>query len=415
MRQGKIYYRVRRFPLFVILAFLSCARHQAPPRWTAPDELVSAAFRAREAAVLSYYIARTESPSEAWKILKSGAEDLLAAVEAARADTLALVPKERGAYGRALYFLKGYARLLLDTSLVHSSVRFTGQAPWDPGLEEACAILCVLAFQHGTLEGLERVFAREFNQDERRAIKSRYGSIILGGPGPELGLWPAPDPAEPGRGPVLEAWAEDETLALSFPVVELSAGRFLQPPDTATGTFYLYGPGGEMRGEAKGEYIKAKNGNFKVGSYYMALPSRVFWWDTASPPQPDTTSLVLACRDYLSSMRINSDTVSINQIVPFWVWQGRPGFLVFANAIKGRGITAFYAVVEGGKVLYGETMSSRGEFYGVEVVGIIDLDYDRISEVVLSAEGEDTRFYIVLKKDQGVWWKVFTSEPLTEF
>ncbi len=406
---------MRHFPLLLILAFLSCARKQEPPRWTASEDLVSAVFRAREAAALAYYIARTESPSEAWKILKSGSDELLVAIEAARADTLALVSKERKAYGRALYFLKGYARLLRDTSLVYRSVRFTGQAPWDPGLEEACAILCVLAFQHGTLDGLEKAFGREFNQDERRAIKSRYGSIILGGPGPELALWPEPDISEPGRGPVLEAWAEDDTLALSFPILEFSAGRFLQPPDTATGNFYLYGPGGEIRAEARGDRIRATSGHLTPGAYYIALPSRAFWWDTASPPQPDSDSLAEACRDYLSSMGISSDSVSLNQVAGFWVWQGRPGFLVFGNAAKGKRITVFYALIEEGEVLYGETMSSRGEFYGVEMVGAIDLDYDRISEVVLSAEGEDSRFYIVLRKANGVWWKVYESEPVTEF
>ncbi|MEO0248138.1 MAG: hypothetical protein ABIN58_01090 [candidate division WOR-3 bacterium] len=406
---------MRRSLPILILALLSCARQQEPPRWTAPERLVYSVFRAREAATLSYYIARTQSPSEAWKILKSGSDELLAAIDAARADTLLLVSKERKAYARALYFLKGYARLLRDTSLVYKSVRFTGQAPWDSGLEEACAILTVLAFQHGALDGLEKAFGREFNQDERRAIKSRYGSIILGGPGPELGLWPELDFAEPGRGLVLEAWAEDDTLALSFPILELSAGRFLQAPDTASGNFYLYGPGGEMRGEAKGDHIRSTDGHFKSGAYYLALPSRAFWWDTTSPPHPDTDSLVLACHDYLSSMGIRFDSITINQIAAFWVWQGRPGFLVFGNASRGKGITVFYAVVEEGKVLYGETMSSRGEFYGVELVGAIDLDYDRISEIVLSAEGEDSRFYIVLRKANGVWWKVFVSEPITEF
>jgi len=404
----------KTFPVIVLVA-LSCARHQAPPRWAAPEKLVSAAFRAREAATLAYYIARTESPAEAWNILKSGADGLLAAVEAARADTLALVQKERAAYGRALYFLKGYGRILTDTSLVYRSVRFTGQAPWDPGLEEACAILCVLAFQHGRLDSLERVFNRTFTRDERRAIKSRYGSIVMGGPGPDLGLWPVPDSGRPGQGPVVEAWAEDDTMAMSFPILELADGEFSQPPDTVTGSFYLYGPGGEMRGEATGEQIRATEGQFKVGGYYLALPSPVFWWDTAGPPQADRDSLALACQAYLSSMKIRSDSVSLNQVVPFWVWQGRPGFLVFGNAARGRGITVFYAVVEEGRVLYGETMSSRGEFYGVELVGIMDLDYDRISEVVLSAEGEDSRFYIVLKKAQGVWWKVYRTEPVTEF
>lgn len=399
----------------LVLAVLSCARHQAPPRWVAPEKLVSAAFRARKAATLAYYIARTESPAKAWKILKSGVDDLLATVEDARADTIALVPREREAYGRALYFLKGYTRILVDTSLVYRSVRFTGQAPWDSGLEEACAILCVLAFQHGGLDSLEKVFGREFTQDEHRAIKSRYGSIVMGGPGPDLGLWPAPEPGRPGTGTVAEAWAEDDTMAMSFPILELVNGEFMQPSDNITVSFYLYGPDGEMRGKATNEHIKATEGKFRAGSYYLALPSPVFWWDTAGPPQADTDSLALACQTYLSSVGIRSDSVSINQAVPFWVWQGRPGFLVFGNAARGRGITVFYAVVEEEKVLYGETMSSRGEFYGVELVGIIDLDYDRISEVVLSVEGEDTRFYIVLKKANGVWWKVYRSEPVTEF
>jgi len=377
--------------------------------------LVLSVFRAREAAVCAYYIARTESPAEAWKILKAGTDELLAAVESARGDTLALVPKERLAYGRALYFLRGYGKLLGDSSLVYRSVRFTGQAPWDPGLEEACAILCVLAFQHGRLEALEKAFGREFNQDERRAMKSRYGSIILGGPGPELGLWPATDPMEPGTGPVLEAWAEDETLAIPFPILELVDGRFSQPSDRAAGSFYLYGPGGETRGEAAGEHIKATGGRFQAGAYYLALPSRVFWWDAAGPAHADTSALLVSCKDYLFSLGIRSDSVSVNQIVPFWVWEGRPGYLVFGNAARGKRITVFYAVVEEGKALYGETMSSRGEFYGVEFVGAIDLDYDRISEIVLSAEGEDSRFYMVLKKANGVWWKVFSSEPVTEF
>ncbi|MGC8894491.1 MAG: hypothetical protein ACP5QG_06555 [candidate division WOR-3 bacterium] len=406
---------MKKVPIFLVLAILSCARPQAPPRWTAPERLVSAVFRAREAAVLAYYIARTESSSEGWKILRSGIDELLAAIDSARADTIALVPRERTVYSRALYFLKDYARLLRDTSLVYRSVRFAGQAPWDPGLEEACAILCVLAFQHGTLDSLEKTFGRKFSQDERRAIRSRYGSIILGGPGPELGLWPYQDSVKPGRGPVLEAWAEDDSIAMLFPILELSGGRFLQPPDTASGSFYLYGHGGEMRGEARGERIKVTEGRFTPGVYYLALPSRAFWWDSLSPSHVDTDSLILACRNYLNSMGIKSDNVSISQVVPFWVWQDRPGSLVFGNATRGRGITVFYTVVEEGRVLYGETMSSRGEFYGVELVGIIDLDYDRVSEIVLSAEGEDSRFYIVLKKANGVWWKAFTSEPITEF
>ena len=399
----------------ILLAFLSCARHQPPPRWTAPESLISATLKAREAAARAYYIARTESPAEAWNVLKSGAEEVLAAVEAARSDTLALVPKERAAYGRALYFLKGYGRLLLDTSLVYKSVRFTGQAPSDPGLEEACAILCVLAFQHGRLEALEKVFGREFTQNERLEMKSSYGSIVMGGPGPDLGLWPAPEPGRPGTGPVMEAWAEDETTATAFPILNLAEGGFSQPPAAIAGGFYLYGPGGEVGGRLAGEIIRATEGRFRPGAYYLALPSPVLWWDTTSPPQPNADSLLSACKAYLSSVGAKPDSVILNQVVPFWVWQGRPGFIAFGNALRGRKANVFYAVLEEGKVLYGETIPSEGEFYGVEFAGAIDLDYDRISEIVLSAEGEDSSFYIVLKKANGLWWKVYRTEPVTEF
>lgn len=394
---------------------MSCARPQAPPRWTAPEDLILAAFRASEAAVLAYYTSKTESPSEALKILKAGADSLLAAVESARADTLALVPREREAYRRALYFLKGYARILRDTSLVYDAVRFTGHPPPDPGLEEACAILCVLAFQHGALDGVEKAFSRSFTQEEHRAMKSSYGTILMGGPGPVLRLWPAPDPGRPGQGPVLEAWAENDTTAMPFPILELRESRFISPGDTVRGAFYLYGPGGEIRGDLRDKHMFAREGKFVAGAYYLALPSRILWWDTTGPTLADKDSLALACQAYLSSVGIKPDSVSLHQVAGFWVWEGRPGFLVFGNAIKGRKITVFYAVVEGGKALYGEIMPPRGEFYGVELVSAIDLDYDRISEVILSAEGEDSRFYIVLRKSNGVWWKVYRSEPITEF
>ncbi|MEO0157946.1 MAG: hypothetical protein ABIM59_04375 [candidate division WOR-3 bacterium] len=406
---------MKRFPIFGVILLASCARPQKPVEWKAPESLFVSVIQARETAVSAYYIARTESQSEAWRMISLGTYSLLAEIERARADTLVLLPAERGAFARALWLLEDYARALSDTARTYQAVRFTGLAPHDHGLEEACAIICVLAFQHGELEGIEGLLGRKFSQDELRAMKSSYGSVIMGGAGPDLRLWPILEPARPKEGLVLEVWAEDDTLASFCPILEVRGGGFVPPSDSARGIFYLYSRGSECIGTVRGNSITATKGRLDLTEPYIALPGPIFWRDTTPAPLPEADSVAQASKAYLSSIGVRFDSVFINQVLPFWVWDGRPGCLVFGNAIRGRKVTMFYAVWEEGKLLYADIMPSGGEFYGVEPVGMIDLDYDRISEVILSAEGEDTRFYIVLKKAQGVWWKAYASEPITEF
>ena len=394
--------------MVLVMALASCGRNQpGPVQWKAPDEVITSVKQARQAVVRAYYLSRVGQDEDPGPVLEQARQTL----QLARADTAALTAKERPIYQRALEMFDSYLNSLANTDSSFASVRWTGQAPADPQLEEATTILALLALQHDRIQAFEGALGRKLNDDERRRLKSAYGTVMLGGAGPELGFWPNPEPAEPSQGLIIEVWPEDERTAGYVGICTLKGDSLLPPTDESGTVYYIYGAGSVVRGVVRDdETVDLDAPLADENQLYIGLPGQLLWWNPQAPAPPNPDSCIDAFLAYAQATNQSFDSISVSSSRSFWLWPDRVASIAFVNAFKGRSMHMFTVIVEDGQVSFAKQLDPSQGYLGLELVSTVDLDYDRVSEVVFSLEGEESRSYVVLKKNRGVWWTAVETE-----
>ena len=398
---------VRRFTLLFLILFLSCGKtsQQAPVQWKAAGRALTLVQQARQELVQGYYLSRVgENPD----IDLTGFEDRL---EALIHDTLGLTNREIPVYNRAVDMLESYLKSLSDTARSFDIIRWTGQAPYDPSLEEATTILAILALQHGQIDQVEEALNTKITPDQKRALKSYYGSVLSGSAAPEMGFWPNPEPGEAGEGLVVEVWPETQQTAGFAGICGVEGDSLVPDNDTPEPVYYIYGSGYNTRGVLQGDSLILLDKPLRdPDDYYVGLPGPALWWEREAPESLSPDSCLNAFTGFAEGIHQSFDSVSISSSRAFWVWPGHPAHVLFVNAFKRGRLWMFTLVVEDDKVVYSKQLDPDQGFMGTELVATLDLDYDRVSEIVFSYEGEESRSYTVLKKHKGVWWSVVQTE-----